>query len=290
MLFRSGTGIYSLVVTGNDSLRSRLGELREDVDAGVWARVYGGRLKGDSFTENYQTYQLGYDMPFSSEEGATADWIGGAAVEYSKGNIGYGVGSGENKMSALALYAARHTKSGDNVDINLKHGWVKGDIETYGIGADDSDYDTNSTSLSVEYNKRLAQKNNTFIEPQLQLTLTHINGNEFTTRRDIKVSSDGIDSAIGRLGLAFGRQYRRGQVYFKSSALHEFGGSGNVQMTSLGESYSESINYSGTWCELALGGNVQLAENNNLYFDVTRSFGGDFQKQWQVNAGLRWSF
>ena len=289
-LGKVGTGIYSLVVTGNDSLRSRLGELREDVDAGVWARVYGGRLKGDSFTENYQTYQLGYDMPFSSEEGATADWIGGAAVEYSKGNIGYGVGSGENKMSALALYAARHTKSGDNVDINLKHGWVKGDIETYGIGADDSDYDTNSTSLSVEYNKRLAQKNNTFIEPQLQLTLTHINGNEFTTRRDIKVSSDGIDSAIGRLGLAFGRQYRRGQVYFKASALHEFGGSGNVQMTSLGESYSESINYSGTWCELALGGNVQLAENNNLYFDVTRSFGGDFQKQWQVNAGLRWSF
>ena len=289
-LGKVGTGIYSLVVTGNDSLRSRLGELREDVDAGVWARVYGGRLKGDSFTENYQTYQLGYDMPFSSEEGATADWIGGAAVEYSKGNIGYGVGSGENKMSALALYAARHTKSGDNVDIILKHGWVKGDIETYGIGADDSDYDTNSTSLSVEYNKRLAQKNNTFIEPQLQLTLTHINGNEFTTRRDIKVSSDGIDSAIGRLGLAFGRQYRRGQVYFKASALHEFGGSGNVQMTSLGESYSENINYSGTWCELALGGNVQLAENNNLYFDVTRSFGGDFQKQWQVNAGLRWSF
>ena len=90
--------------------------------------------------------------------------------------------------------------------------------------------------------------------------------------------------------MAFGRQYRRGQVYFKASALHEFGGSGNVQMTSLGESYSENINYSGTWCELALGGNVQLAENNNLYFDVTRSFGGDFQKQWQVNAGLRWSF
>ena len=49
-------------------------------------------------------------------------------------------------------------------------------------------------------------------------------------------------------------------------------------------------NYSGTWCELALGGNMQLAKNNNLYFDVTRSFGGDFQKQWQVNAGVRFEF
>ncbi|MFQ9936317.1 MAG: autotransporter outer membrane beta-barrel domain-containing protein [Phascolarctobacterium faecium] len=78
-------------------------------------------------------------------------------------------------------------------------------------------------------------------------------------------------------------------MYFKASALHEFG---ERQCTNdqFGRKLQRSINYSGTWCELALGGNVQLAKNNNLYFDVTRSFGGDFQKQWQVNAGLRWSF
>lgn len=290
-LSRVSDGIYALVVTAGDSLRGRLGELRsEGAESGAWARVYGGRLKGDSFKDSYQTYQLGYDAIMPAAEGVAAVWSGGAALEYTKGNIGYGSGSGENKMSALALYGTRHSLSGDNVDIILKHGRIKGEIETYGIGANSGDYDTNATSLSVEYNKRLAQKSNTFIEPQAQLTLTHISGSDFTTDRGITVHSGGINSAIGRLGLAVGKQYRGGDVYFKASALHEFGGSSDLLMTAAGESYSESKRYGGSWCELALGGNVQLGRDKDLYFDVTRSLGGDFQKQWQLNAGLRWSF
>ena len=290
-LSRVSDGIYALVVTAGDSLRGRLGELRsEGAESGAWARVYGGRLKGDSFKDSYQTYQLGYDAIMPAAEGVAAVWTGGAALEYTKGNIGYGSGSGENKMSALALYGTRHSLSGDNVDIILKHGRIKGEIETYGIGANSGDYDTNATSLSVEYNKRLAQKSNTFIEPQAQLTLMHISGSDFTTDRGITVHSGGINSAIGRLGLAVGKQYRGGDVYFKASALHEFGGSSDLLMTAAGESYSESKRYGGSWCELALGGNVQLGRDKDLYFDVTRSLGGDFQKQWQLNAGLRWSF
>ncbi|WP_455655587.1 autotransporter outer membrane beta-barrel domain-containing protein [Phascolarctobacterium sp.] len=292
-LSRVSDGIYALAVTGNDSLRGRLGELRDDnAEQGAWARVYGGRLKGDNFSENYQTYQIGYDLPFAgSPDSETAqNWRGGAAFEYTKGSIGYGVGSGENKMTALALYGTKHTRFGDNVDIILKHGRIKGDIKTYGIGADSGDYDTNATALSVEYNKRLAQTKNIFIEPQVQLTLTHIAGSDFTTGRGIMVHSGGINSAVGRLGMAVGKQYQQGNVYFKTSLLHEFGGSSDLLMTSAGESYGESKQYGGTWYELALGGNVNLSKDNELYFDVSRSFGGDFQKQWQVNAGLRWSF
>ncbi len=292
-LSRVSDGIYALAVTGNDSLRGRLGELRDDnAEQGVWTRVYSGRLKGDDFSENYQTYQIGYDLPFagSPDSENAQNWRGGAAFEYTKGSIGYGVGSGENKMTALALYGTKHTRSGDNVDIILKHGRIKGDIKTYGIGADSGDYDTNATALSVEYNKRLAQTKNIFIEPQVQLTLTHIAGSDFTTDRGITVRSGGINSAVGRLGMAVGKQYKQGNVYFKTSLLHEFGGSSDLLMTSAGESYGESKQYGGTWCELALGGNMQLGKASDLYFDVARSFGGDFQKQWQLNAGVRWSF
>ena len=292
-LSRVSDGIYALAVTGNDSLRGRLGELRDDnAEQGVWARVYGGRLKGDNLSENYQTYQIGYDLPFagSPDSENAQNWRGGAAFEYTKGSIGYGVGSGENKMTALALYGTKHTRSGDNVDIILKHGRIKGDIKTYGIGADSGDYDTNATALSVEYNKRLAQTKNIFIEPQVQLTLTHIADSDFTTGRGITVHSGGINSAVGRLGMAVGKQYKQGNVYFKTSLLHEFGGSSDLLMTSEGESYGESKQYGGTWCELALGGNMQLGKASDLYFDVARSFGGDFQKQWQLNAGVRWSF
>ena len=48
--------------------------------------------------------------------------------------------------------------------------------------------------------------------------------------------------------------------------------------------------YGDTWFELGLGGTAQLNKNTMFYADVERSFAGDFNKKWQVNAGLNWSF
>lgn len=47
----------------NDTLRKRLGDIRsgEHGTDGVWARMYHGKLKGQSYTDKYHTYQLGYD-------------------------------------------------------------------------------------------------------------------------------------------------------------------------------------------------------------------------------------
>ncbi|MEG1346073.1 MAG: autotransporter outer membrane beta-barrel domain-containing protein, partial [Acidaminococcaceae bacterium] len=64
-----------------------------------------------------------------------------------------------------------------------------------------------------------------------------------------------------------------------------------VQMRSANnEVFSQDVDYSDTWFELGLGTNVQLSKANNLYFDVERSFGAKINKQWQLNAGLRWQF
>lgn len=47
----------------------------------------------------------------------------------------------------------------------LKHGRIYGDINTFIQYPDSGDYETDATSLSVEYNKRIAQKNGMFFEP-----------------------------------------------------------------------------------------------------------------------------
>ena len=291
-LLQTVDAVYAGWILNNDDLHSRLGELKDGAGQGLWARVNGGKIKGNGFKNNYQTYQLGYDAAFADGDGDLSDkWLGGAAIEYISGNTGYAAGSGENNMLIGALYATRHSSDGSNFDIVLKHGQIKGDSTTHGINSDEADYKTLATSLSLEYGKRFAQKRGVFVEPQLQLTLGHIGSDSYTTKNGTGVYTDALDSAVGRLGVAVGREFDRGNVYFKASALHEFGGSGGVTMLAAnGESLREEKNYSGTWCELALGGNMQLAKNNNLYFDVTRSFGGDFQKQWQVNAGVRFEF
>ncbi len=53
----------------NDDLHSRLGELKDGAGQGLWARVNGGKIKGNGFKNNYQTYQLGYDAAFADGDG-----------------------------------------------------------------------------------------------------------------------------------------------------------------------------------------------------------------------------
>lgn len=129
-----------------------------------------------------------------------------------------------------ALYATRHSSDGSNLDIVLKYGQIKGDITTHGINSDAADYKTLATSLSVEYGKRFLQKSGIFAEPQLQLTLGHIGSDSYMTQNATRIDTDALDSAVGRVGMVVGRQCKQGNVYFKTSLLHEFGGSGGITM------------------------------------------------------------
>lgn len=45
-----------------------------------------------------------------------------------------------------------------------------------------------------------------------------------------------------------------------------------------------------TWAELALGGTWKIGGSSLFYADITRSFGGDYEMQWKLNAGIRYAF
>ena len=286
-LFATNEVAYAALVR-TDTMRQRLGELRAaETEKGLWARITGGKLKGSAFSNSYQTYQLGYDV----KAGAGNDWIVGGAFEYAKGSVSYDAGSGDNKMAAVALYGTRKGVKGDNIDLIVKHGEVKGDLNTHGLKPDSADYSSRGTTFSLEYNKHLAQDNGTFFEPQVQLTLGHLGGDNYTTDNGTQITTSGMNSAIARLGFAVGKNMKNSNVYFKASALHEFGGKGDISMLATnGEVLSETVDYGDTWVELGIGTNIKLSKANNLYLDVERSFGAKLQKQWQVNAGIRLEF
>ncbi|MEG0969599.1 MAG: autotransporter outer membrane beta-barrel domain-containing protein [Acidaminococcaceae bacterium] len=273
----------------NDTMRQRLGELHQgDTEQGLWTRIYGGKLAGNGADSTYTTYQIGYDL---SDHKTSKDWKLGAAFEYSKGSSDYLAGSGDNSVGAVTLYGTRQTGQGENIDLTLKHGEIKGDIKTYGFGQDSADYKTRGTAFSVEYNKRMNKANGSFVEPQAQLTVGSINSHDFTTAAGTKVANDSMSSAVARLGFLVGKATKQGDYYLRASVLHEFAGKGQVQMRSANnEFFSQDVDYSDTWFEVGLGTNVQLSKANNLYFDVERSFGAKINKQWQLNAGLRWQF
>ena len=107
----------------------------------------------------------------------------------------------------------------------------------------------------------------------------------------IEVRQSGIKSAVGRIGFNIGKEVgRKGIVYAKANLLHEFGGSYNVTMTDSSGQVKVSDDFNDTWFEYGIGAAFKTGSSSHLYFDVERSTGSDFKKDWQWNIGARWTF
>ena len=119
-----------------------------------------------------------------------------------------------------------------------------------------------------------------------------MSSSSYTTDRDNEVYLGGVNSYIGRLGFVLGQKnIKGGDIYFKANLLHEFGGDRDIYMHAAnGEFLSMNEDYSDTWFELGLGGNIRLGKASHFYGDIERSFGAEIQKKWQINAGVRFEF
>ena len=145
--------------------------------------------------------------------------------------------------------------------------------------------------FSAEYNKKIAFQEGYFAEPQVQLSVGRIASDSYTTAAGITVNSDAIDTVVGRVGIAAGREFDKGNVYLKASMLHEFAGDGMVRIAAAnGDNFSAADSYGGTWYEVGIGGNLKLNSASSLYFDFERGFGGNVDKSWQLNMGVNWIF
>ena len=283
---------YALWRNTNDSLRKRFGELRlhtnETDDDGIWARYSGGKFGSGNFDGSFNMYQLGYD------KAANAKSIYGFAVENGSGHTSYSYGSGKDKLFAGSIYGTWQGDNSSYTDIVARFGQFDTDIRSYGDYPDKAKAKSHAYSLSVEYGKtiELNKAQGTFIEPQAQLIVGRLGSSSYTTDRGNNVYMGGVNSCIGRLGVVAGKKDASGNdVYLKVNMLHEFGGNRDVRMLAgNGETLSESQDYGDTWFELGLGGNIKLGNSSHLYGDIDRSFGGDIQKKWQVNAGVRFEF
>lgn len=153
------------------------------------------------------------------------------------------------------------------------------------------DFNNTGVALSAEYGRKNALKNGWYIEPQAQFTLGYLGGDCYTASNGIEVNQSGIKSTVGRVGFNIGKEIgSKGIFYAKANLLHEFGGSYNVTMTDSTGRVKVSDSFNDTWFEYGVGAAFASGKNSHVYFDVERSSGSDFTKDWQWNIGARWSF
>lgn len=274
----------------NDEMHQRMGELRSSTgEAGIWARMKRGESKyGDMDIKNqYSTYQLGYD-----EKVGDSNWYIGGAISRTEGKSSFATGSGENQSTGFTLYGTYVADDGQYLDLSAKYARLDNEFDVFGRSGIEStgDYRNNGYAFSAEYGKRIEAGNDFWIEPQVQLTYGHLSSANYTTSRNVRVTQDAMDSVVGRLGFAAGKDIGAGNVYVKASYLYDFDGETSVSMTDVKNSAVYEQDLGGGWFEVGIGTNINLSETSHLYFDVEKTYGGDIETPWQWNAGVRFDF
>lgn len=274
----------------NDEMHQRMGELRSSKgEAGIWARMKRGESKyGDMDIKNqYSTYQLGYD-----EKVGDSNWYIGGAISRTEGKSSFATGSGENQSTGFTVYGTYVADDGQYVDLSAKYARLDNEFDVFGRSGIEStgDYRNNGYAFSAEYGKRIEAGNDFWVEPQVQLTYGHLSSANYTTSRDVRVTQDAMDSVVGRLGFAAGKDIGAGNVYVKASYLYDFDGDTSVKMTDGINSAVYDQDLGGGWFEVGIGTNINLSETSHLYFDVEKTYGGDIETPWQWNAGVRFDF
>ncbi len=274
----------------NDEMHQRMGELRSSKgEAGIWARMKRGESEsGDLNIKNqYSTYQLGYD-----EKVGDSNWYLGGAISRTEGKSSFATGSGENQSTGFTVYGTYVGDDGQYVDLSAKYARLDNEFDVFGRDGIEStgDYRNNGYAFSAEYGKRIETGNEFWVEPQVQLTYGHLSSANYTTSRGIKAAQDAMDSIVGRVGFAAGKDIGAGNVYVKASYLYDFDGDTSVTMNDGVNSRTYEQDLGGGWFEFGIGTNINLSETSHLYFDVERAVGGDIDTPWQWNAGVRFDF
>ena len=282
--------------TENDKLLQRMGELRHNGEAakGAWFRVKGSKIGREGkfgFENKYTAYELGYDEV--TKRTAEKTRYQGAALSYTDGSGSYSRGSGDNSSKAISFYNTEMGSKGHYLDLVFKISNMDNDFTVYDTNSKKITGDFNNTgvALSAEYGRKNDLKYGWYIEPQVQFTLGYLGGDNYTTNNGIEVRQSGIQSAVGRLGFNIGKEVSStGIVYAKANLLHEFGGGYDVSMRDSSGAVTASDIFNDTWFEYGIGAALKTGSSSHLYFDVERSTGSDFKKDWQWNIGARWTF
>lgn len=269
------------------NLSDRMGTLRTAPEtAGVWARYNNGRLDGMGIEHDYNTVEFGIDKAI------TDNVTLGVSFDYTKGDTDVVAGSSDNDTYTLGFYGSYFNDAGCFLDAMFKIGRIDTDYDLRtSAGKESADYMLTGAIFGIETGHRWNIQNY-FIEPQVQLTYSHLRAENYTSSIGRDVKFDDMSSLIGRVGVMAGMQFaeNRGSAYVKASYNHDFLGDveGNYEFNGSVRTFDDELD--DNWGEVSLGASYQVTDSVNTFVDVGTGFGGDIDQKWRVNLGARYVF
>jgi outer membrane autotransporter protein len=302
-------------VTDMDTFTKRDGQSQyftDDGKRGGWVRLGYRNLGVDGVGEvDGNTYELGWTTISRQNDERKHRFSASVSYGKPKGQFeGYG-GELTVRDFSVNLYDTHEyypsaeelankpewkKKSHAYWDNYLKYHHVKTEYDAYDhvVGTKYSgDYDQDVWNLSTEYGHKLMMNEDWFWVPQAQLQLSYLGGYDYVDSQGLHVDGDHDWSLIGRLGFDLVRDIhdsRDSKLYFKASLMHEFLDGNDVTVRYDSDHYVNEGDQSGTWGVVGLGYSSKIGKEQYFYIDAERYFGNDFDRTYDIRAGINWKF
>lgn len=292
-------GARSAVTTSFHSWRDNMQDTYTGADLadedGIFAKALGGKTSSDvsglKDSNSYWGAQIGYDKALAN------GWHTGVAFDYRDGDSDYLLGGkGDNKLYSFGVYGVKKMEDGSYFRVAAKAGRVENEYDVYTELRNKlhADYKANAYGFTAEYGKTFGSEMS-YITPKVQLTWSRVGSKDYTGSANngaiMNIYQDSYDSLVGRLGFEAGMKKANGSLHAGLYLAHEFNGDINTRYFAKDGGWkSTSFDGEDTWAELVLGGEYRLGRNSQLYADFARDLGGDFQRKWKLNAGIRLRF
>lgn len=292
-------GVRSAATTSFHSWRDNMQDTYTGADLadedGIFAKALGGKTSSDvsglKDSNSYWGAQIGYDKALAN------GWHTGVAFDYRDGDSDYLLGGkGDNKLYSFGVYGVKKMDNGSYFRVAAKAGRVENEYDVYTELRNKlhADYKANAYGLTAEYGKTFGSEMS-YITPKVQLTWSRVGSKDYTGSANngatMNIYQDSYDSLVGRLGFEAGMKKAHGSLHAGLYLAHEFSGDIDTRYFAKDGGWkSTSFDGDDTWAELVLGGEYSVGRNSQLYADFARDLGGDFQRKWKLNAGIRLRF
>lgn len=292
-------GARSAVTTSFHSWRDNMQDTYTGADLadedGIFAKALGGKTSSDvsglKDSNNYWGAQIGYDKALAN------GWHTGVAFDYRDGDSDYLLGGkGDNKLYSFGVYGVKKMDNGSYFRVAAKAGRVENEYDVYTQLRNKlhADYKAYAYGLTAEYGKTFGSEMS-YITPKVQLTWSRVGSKDYSGSANngatMNIYQDSYDSLVGRLGFEAGMKKAHGSLHAGLYLAHEFSGDIDTRYFAKDGGWkSTSFDGDDTWAELVLGGEYSVGRNSQLYADFARDLGGDFQRKWKLNAGIRLRF
>ena len=271
----------------------RLLQTFKDETTGLWVRARHGE-RGVDNQYNYQLDGAAVGIDRALSDTATL----GLSFSYEQGDTDFESvrGNGDMKRYELAVYNT-YDYGAPYIDLVGRLGMVSSDYETYnrsGTLKTTGDFDQKYAALSAEVGYTLKDTNGVFIEPQLQVQVTYLDGYDYSSDRQMEVDVDSDVAVLSRIGLRAGKEIASssvtGEIYGRADVYHQFTDGQDAVFSDPTHQMRETWGTNKTFASIGLGSMLKINDQWGVQLDVEKNLGGKTIDSWLITGQAKYQF